>query len=292
MRNFPLYTDEDAADQAAFRRRVPFAAYFSGSVAGLAPGSPVSFQGIKVGQVTNVDIMYDPKTDSILTPVHFEIEPERIKNIQIAANRGPLENTRLLVQHGLRAQIQSANLITGQMQVALTIMPNAKPAELSLEGNTIVIPTVPGTFAGLTDTATALMAKVGALPFDQIGNSLSGTFQGLDKLANGPQAKQAITSLSVTLQSAQELVKHMDAGMGPTMKKLPALTAGLEAALTHLSQVLASANTGYGDNSHFSRQLDRLMTQLNGMAQSFRALSDLLTRHPEALIRGRTGGVQ
>ena len=73
--------------------------------------------GIKVGQVTGIDIMYDPKTDSILTPVHFEIEPERIKNIQIAASRGPLENTRLLVQHGLRAQIQSANLITGQMQV-------------------------------------------------------------------------------------------------------------------------------------------------------------------------------
>jgi paraquat-inducible protein B len=292
LRSFPLYQDEDAADQAAFRRKIPFAAYFSGSVAGLAAGSPVNFQGIKVGQVTGIDIMYDPKTDSILTPVHFEIEPERIKNIQIAASRGPLENTRLLVQHGLRAQIQSANLITGQMQVALTIIPNAKPAELTLDGDTIVIPTVPGTFAGLTDTATALMAKVSALPFDQIGDSLTGTLQGLDKIANGAQAKQALASLAATMQSAQELVKHMDTGMSPTMKKLPALTAGLETALTRLTQVLASANAGYGDNSHFSRQLDRLMTQLNGMAQSFRALSDLLTRHPEALIRGRTGGVQ
>jgi paraquat-inducible protein B len=66
------------------------------------------------------------------------------------------------------------------------------------------------------------------------------------------------------------------------------LTDSLKTSVAHLNTVLVSANDAYGDNSHFSRQLERLMGQLNDMAQSFRALADLLTSHPEALIRGRT----
>ena len=46
--------------------------------------------------------------------------------------------------------------------------------------------------------------------------------------------------------------------------------------------------TGYGGNSDFSRNANRLLAQLTDAARSFRVLADLLTRHPEALIRGRT----
>ncbi len=87
---------------------------------------------------------------------------------------------------------------------------------------------------------------------------------------------------------AQSLVKHLNAGVTPALKQLPALVASMQVTLNRTSKLLTSADTGYGDNSRFSRQVDQLMTQLNGMAQSFKALSDLLTRHPEALIRGRT----
>jgi paraquat-inducible protein B len=51
--------------------------------------------------------------------------------------------------------------------------------------------------------------------------------------------------------------------------------------------VLQSVDTGYGDNSKFYRNLDRLLVQINDAAQSIRVLSDILARHPEALLRGR-----
>jgi hypothetical protein len=66
---------------------------------------------------------------------------------------------------------------------------------------------------------------------------------------------------------------------------LPALAASLRLTLTQANNLLVSADTGYGNNSKFSRDLERLMLQLNDMARLFRVLSDLLTRHPEALIR-------
>ena len=262
-------------------------------MAGLGVGSDVTFQGLRVGDVTGVDMEYDNKTDSVLAPVRFEIEPERVKNINVAEGRGPLMNLRMLVAKGLRAQIQKANYLTGQSMIALVLMPTATPAQVTMDGSNILFPTAPGAFDSITTGASNLMAKINAMPFDQISASLTSTLAGLSKLTNGPETKKAVASLSGTLASAQTLVKQLNTEAGPAMRNLPALTAGLKRSVEHLNTVLISANAAYGDNSHFSRQLERLMTQFNDMAQSFRSLADLLTSHPEALIRGRTNsGVQ
>ena len=291
--DFPLYASQDDADQAAFQRKIPLVSYFGGSVAGLGIGSDVTFQGLRVGDVTGVDLEYNDKTDSVVAPVHYEIEPERIKNIAVAAGRGPLTNLRMLVAKGLRAQIQKANLLTGQSMIALVIMPSAAPATVGRDGDSLLMPTAAGAFDSITASAGDLMAKLAAMPFDQISASLTSTLAGLSKLTNGPETNQAVASLAGTLASAQTLVKQLNTEAGPALRSLPALTAGLKTSVEHLNTVLVSANSAYGNDSHFSRQLERLMSQLNDMAQSFRSLADLLTSHPEALIRGRTNsGVQ
>ena len=81
--------------------------------------------------MTGIGLEYDRQTDLIRTPVQFEVEPERIQNTAPAEKRGPLENARFLVAHGMRAQIKSTNLLTGQMEVALEFFPNAPPAEIT-----------------------------------------------------------------------------------------------------------------------------------------------------------------
>src|SRR3954454_21569064 len=78
---FPLYADQDAAHNASFHRRVPVISYFPGSVSGLAAGSPVTFQGMRLGEVSGVSMQYDPVADTIRTPVRYEVEPERIADV-------------------------------------------------------------------------------------------------------------------------------------------------------------------------------------------------------------------
>jgi paraquat-inducible protein B len=51
-----------------------------------------------------------------------------------------------------------------------------------------------------------------------------------------------------------------------------------------------SVDSGYGDNTKFNRDMDRLMVQANDAIRAIRALADLLARHPEALIKGRPEG--
>lgn len=285
---FPLYDNKDAADQAIYNRRVAFVAYFSGSVAGLGPGSPVTFQGLRIGEVKSVDMVYDQAANTVRAPVRFEVEPQRIKNIDVVAQRGPLANLRILVNSGLRAQIQKANLLTGQSEIALVVLPNAPKADITMQDTDIVFPTAPGAFDSITSSVSALLAKINNLPFDQMSASITETLSGLSNLTNGAETKQAVASLAGTLAASQTLVRQLNTQVGPALKSLPGLTAQLKAAAGNLNTVLMSANTTYGGDSRFSRQLEQLMAQLNEMAQSFRALSDLLTSHPEALIRGRT----
>ena len=84
-------------------------------------------------------------------------------------------------------------------------------------------------------------------------------------------------------------MKKIDTDVGPALKQLPEITASLQATLKQSNQLMRSVDTGYGDNTQFHRDLDRLMAQTNDAVRSFQALADLLTRHPEALVRGRTG---
>ena len=91
------------------------------------------------------------------------------------------------------------------------------------------------------------------------------------------------------MATTQDLVKRLDAGATPALRRLPELTADLQSMLANTNKLVASADSGYGDNSKFHRDLNRMMQQLNDMVQSFRVLADLLARHPEALVRGRTG---
>jgi paraquat-inducible protein B len=291
---FPLFANKDAAQSASYSRKVPFVGYFPGSVRGLAAGADVTLHGLKVGEVTDVRLVYDAGKDAILAPVRFEVQPERFVGIGRQMVKDTAAGVQMLVNRGLRATLQSANLITGQMLVALEFEPDAPQANVTTEDGTFVIPTTDtGGFSGLEASATELLRKVNTIPFDTLGRNLSQTSEGLNDLVNGPQLKQAMTSINATLAGVQSTVQSLDAGLAPAVKRLPDLAAGLQKTMTDMNRLLASLQAGYGDNTPFSRDLGRLLVQLNDATRSIRSLADLLSRHPEALIKGRpAGGVE
>jgi paraquat-inducible protein B len=285
---FPLYASETIAASASYARKIPFIGYFPGSVKGLAAGSDVTFHGLKVGEVTSVALSYDHKTDAVLAPVKFEVQPERFLGVGRRAFTTPAEGVGDALSRGLHATLQSGSLITGQMEVTLDMSPDARPATLAMDGGAFVMPTTGSAgFEGLASAANELLNKVNAMPFAQIGSSLDGTLRALDTITNGPQLKQSLVSLAATMQTAQSTVHKLDQGMTPALQRLPEITASLQKTLTQTNKLMLSMDSGYGDQTTFNRNLERLMIQFGDAAQSMRALSDLLQRHPEALVRGR-----
>jgi paraquat-inducible protein B len=270
---FPLFADRDAANNASYTRKIPMISYFSTSVKGLTPGSEVTVHGLKVGQAT------------ILAPVRFELEPERVVGVGVRVYKTDAESVEALLKGGLRASLQSASLITGQQVVALDFVSDAPQVPVTMDGEDFVLPTTEGGgFAGLASSATDLLGKVNTIPFDQIGQSLNGILKSVNDMTQGPQLKKALTDLSAMIASAQGMVQRLDT------KQLPELTAGLEKTLTSANKLVLSLDSGYGDNTKFNRDLDRLMAQTTDAVRSIRALTDLLARHPEALVKGRPAG--
>jgi paraquat-inducible protein B len=282
---FPLFADRDAANNASYTRKIAVISYFPGSVKGLAPGSEVTMHGLQIGYVTDVRLEYDKAKDMVVAPVRYIVEPERITGIGQRVLQTDEESVEAVLNKGLRASLQSASLITGQQVVALDFITDAEPVPVTKEGEDFVLPTTEGGgFAGLASAANALLDKVNAIPFDQIGRSLNGILKSVNDATQGPQLKKALTDLTAMIASAQGMIQRLDT------KQLPQIAAGLDKTLTSANKLVMSLDTGYGDNTKFNRDLDRLMAQTTDAVRSIRALTDLLSRHPEALIKGRTEG--
>ena len=283
---FELFADKDAADAAGFTRRIRAVAYFPGSVEGLSKGAPVTLRGIQVGQVTDFHLEYDAATDNIRVPVEMLIEPDRISGSGTIEGRGALNNVGRMVDLGFRAQLVSTNLLTGQKGVSFAEVPNAAPAKVSLQNGVVVLPTAPDQFGSIIDSVNGLMTKISRLPFDQIAANLDDTLAGAKNLVGGPEMQKTLVALQTAMTSARDVLTTFNAGMQPTLKRLPDIAAGLQTSLNQANKLMVDVGQSYGENSKVYRNLDRLMVQLNDTAQAIRVLADVLARHPEALVRG------
>lgn len=288
---FPLYPDHEAATSAGFGLKVRFLSYFDGSVAGLEPGADVTLHGLKIGEVTEVGLAYDAKTDRIVVPVHYIVEGDRVSGIASRPEVPPGMVAAEMVRRGFRATLQAPSLISSSKIIAFEYVAGAPADTLKQEGDTFVIPTAPGGgFDSLTRAAGELIAKINQIDFSGIGNSLANVGRGLDNTINGPQLKNTLSSLEATMRDVQDFSRKLDVASAPALAKLPDMANQLDQAITKINRLAGSANSAYGEDSRFNRELDRLLPQLNDMARSIRALTDLLARHPEALITGRPAG--
>ncbi|MFL5252079.1 MAG: intermembrane transport protein PqiB [Rhodopila sp.] len=290
---FTLHPTKDAADASVFKRSVPFVANFTTSVSGLASGSAVTLRGLKIGEVSSVSLVYDPVIDNVVVPVHFTLEPERIAMLNLPTD-GDLD-TRMqeLVRRGLRVKLETASILTGQKQLDMDTFANAAPGKYRKEGDAYVIPVLGSGADDVATAATNLVNRLNSIPFESIGQNLNQTLAGVSALVNDKQLEQSVATLRATLASTQELVNSLNQGVSPMAKRLPTIASGLEDAVNRTNRLVGSLENGYGGDSSFNREVDRLMSQLSDAARSIRVLADLLSRHPEALIRGRTGiGVQ
>lgn len=285
---FTLYQSEDAANSSNFKRTIPFVANFTTSVAGLTPGSAVTVHGLKIGEVTGVSLVYDRALDNVMVPVHFSLEPERIAMLELPTGGDLDARMAELVKRGMRVKLETGNFLTGSKQLAMDIYPDAGTGKIGKDGDAYVIPVLGGAADDVATAATNLVNRLNDIPFESIGKNLDQTLAGVNALVNDRQLGESMTALRSTLASTQALVENLNHGMSSVTPKLPAIAAGLESSVKRTDKLVASLESGYGGDSRFSRDVSRMMAQLSDAARSIRVLADLLSRHPEALIRGRT----
>jgi len=271
--SFDLYRNRAAIGEAELTEKHPFLLHFDGSVRGLEVGSPVEMRGIKIGTVSDIKLVFDPKSETPRIPVTIVIEPERIARTGGKRAFADLyQGAKVAVKHGLRAQLKTGSLLTGSLYVDLDYYPDAPPEELEMGGEYPEIPTVPTELAAITKSVNGILEKIASLPLDQLVGDMSNMVQSTQKLINSPDVRQTMDSLRVTAVTSEAAVKQ------------------LEATLKQAESALASADSLIGPKSQVRYDAVEMMKELRSAARSIRVLTDYLERHPEALIQGKGGG--
>lgn len=289
---FRLFKSYELQEDKLYSTKIDFLTYFDGSVRGLAAGAPVEYRGIRVGTVTDVRLEFDPETLEARIPVVFEMEPERIRGFGNTGASDPYKIMAALVKKGLRAQLQTGNLLTGQLLIDLSIYKGAEPAELILGGVYPQIPTVPTNLDEITRSVNDILKEVASLPLTEIATDLRSNLRDLDSILKSPEIPKAIASLDETLTAAKTLVTQLEAESGPLMKSLRQTADRAGVAIADTENILKEAEGILGADSETRYNLVSMMAELSQAARSIRILTDYLEQHPEALIRGKGGYAQ
>ena len=245
----------------------------------LIAGAPVELQGIQIGQVLDVNLEFDVDKAAFSIPVLIEIEPDRIKATgQLPEGAEGQKIMDYLVGKGMRAQLKTGSLITGQLLVAIDMHPEAPPAKINWEGRYPELPTVPTAMEEITTSLTQLLKKFEKLPIEQIGSDLRDTVAGAKRLINSAELQKSITALNQTLNQAQKFVAALNTSIAPELKTA---VSNLNSALIQAQKLTKSLN------SNVAPQADRTLKALQEAARSIKILAAYLERNPEALIRGK-----
>ncbi|MBW1896963.1 MAG: hypothetical protein JRI47_07880, partial [Deltaproteobacteria bacterium] len=219
---------------------------------------------------------YNEKELELRIPVVIEIEPERITYVgEITMERG--KRIEKLIEKGLRAQLKTGNLLTGQLLVDLDFHPEAPEAYVDFGARYPEVPTVPRPLEEITMSVAQIVDKINKLPLEEIGNDLRDTVQGADRLVNSPELRESIQALKETLEQTQQLAGNLNTEVA----------SNINASLEQLQKTLAAAESVVSHDSALQYELRRTLEELRGAARAIRNMTDYMDRHPEALIRGK-----
>ena len=180
--------------------------FFQGSVKGLNVGASVLFRGVKIGSVKSITLEADAENLVVYIPVIIEIYPDRIHEVH--GNRNAPANMPGLLKRGLRAQLTSGSLVTGQLLIELEFRPDTPLKLVGLDKDYPEIPTIPSTFDLFFD-------KLRDLNVDKIVNELLSAIGALEKVLSSPEIPETLHSLRMTVEEARNLVKKLDSKVDP-----------------------------------------------------------------------------
>lgn len=259
-----------------FKKTFKVVMFFDGSIKGLNIGAPVIFKGVRIGSVTNIRLVYNPEDKSLRIPITAELEPESVAWTTGIPKREPDKNIKVLVERGLRAQLQMQSIVTGQLIVTLDFFPEKPIRTVGIVSECLEIPTVPTSFEELTKS-------IQELPLKEIVAKIDHIAEGIDKLVNSPDVRKSVKSLSLTLRDARKLIKHIDEQVNPHTSTLLKMVEALNGLIVQTGETL---NT-FSEDSRLVYESNRMLRELNTAARSVRILSEYLEQHPEALLTGK-----
>jgi len=248
---------------------------FNESTRGLVVGAPVDWRGIVYGHVTAISPVTakTKKTRQFNIKVEVDVYPQRMRprdagDAPVLSNDRRRALTNTMIERGLRAQLRTGSLLTGQLYVALDFFPDqpkikTKPIKKGdfAHDELPEIPTIPSSLLELLETLSSIGRKIDRFPLEEVG-----------------------TDLQAALKSATRMMNWVEADLAPEAR---ATLVDLRATLTEARKAIDSADQALKPASPLSQDARDAMREFARAAAAVRVLADYLERHPDALLWGK-----
>jgi len=232
---FTLYSDRSTAMKQPDAIAVRYVLYFPETLRGLSVGAPVTLLGLPAGEVTAVGLDIDRATRTLRGRVEIASYPERLL-VRASAKQADIaeaivqsaQERRAFMQHmveqrGLRAQLRSGSLLTGQLYVAFDFFPDAPKAKVDWSADPTELPVVPSTLTDIEAKLASVVTKLDKLPYEAIGEDLTKALVSLDQVLKNTDAnllsqnapaqqelRQALQEISRAARSIRVLTDYLD----------------------------------------------------------------------------------
>jgi paraquat-inducible protein B len=291
-----------------FTKTLHAVVFFSDSVAGLEVGAPVTFHGVRIGQVENVALEFSTANMNARIPVLLEFQPEHITwegGKRLAEDRKDFER---LIQAGLRAQLEMQSFVTGQLRVDLEFRPEAPARLAGVSSDLPEIPTLPSDLG-------QLWAQLTKLRLQDLADTMQRAFASLERLSSHLNSvlDPLVGNANETLATVRETFRTGDNAIGRVRDEASIALRDLDALLvdarhqlgpraTELSRTLNSADraarraavlldslNGIAEpRGQFRGNLEAAIRDLAAAATSLRDFAATIERNPNALLMGRS----
>lgn len=277
---------------------VTYTSYFDEAVTGLEVGSPVRYRGVKIGNVSGIDVAPDQRHVEIIYSLGVKV----LDRLGLAGSSHGKE-TRILLPPTLRVQLASTGLTgTKYLQIDFFDGGGTPPPVLPFPVPENYIPATSSTMKNLED---AVVRAVDMIP--DLTRDLGTVVTRLNVLLDDVNSRGLPGKLEATLGDTHQLlasahgkldqlhVAELSRGASATLQGASAALARMERVLDHLdgSEGLFASVQRTSDSfadaagPRLGANLEDTGRDLREAAVAVRQLVDALQRDPDMLIKGK-----
>jgi paraquat-inducible protein B len=283
-----------------FSRTACIVSVFTGSVAGLTVGSPVTFRGVTIGKVDVIQVQLDEKNHTGVIPVYMVIEPGKVQWTN-GSFRSDAPSMTAAINAGLRAQLRSESLVTGQLSVDLDFYPGTPIVVAHLKDKTLELPTMPSDMQNLRDEIHDLnlrdLADKTRLTMVSMQRLLDEAGGRIGPLADSLQSTLEVTRSTLvavqgnsarTLQNIDKLAAEGRGQIETNGRDLDQLLKTAQATAAQAEKLVATLNDMTSPRSSMRDDLQSSVRDLAASAGSLRAFTHDLERDPTGTLFRKT----
>ena len=301
-----------------FEKKDQFVLFFhaENNLNGLNVGAPVKLEGVKIGEVKEVALLFDEKTLEIIKPVVIELDYENILDDETdedfdpkVAGKDKELSVKNLINKGLKAQLKSQSMLTGLLYIEFQFTPQDEVVMTGIDFRKLKeLPTTTNATEDIKREAQKVVDRIGKLPLEEIVEDLAVNMQEIKVILTSQSLKENRQGVNQSIKEMEKLLINLNENFTPLMlnlngtmkdtrvvvqefsREIKPVLSSLEKTLNKATELLSESQfavRSFEELSSPEAPLWQALEALKDAAESTKNLTDTLERNPESIIYGK-----